>query len=125
MRGLLLAAVGVFAFAGVAEAASVRGYFRSDGTYVAPSYRSSPNSTTLDNYSTRGNVNPYTGQAGTRSPTPSYGYQAPSYTAPSYTAPRYNAPSYSAPRQPSYGSSYGSRRSSDSSYGFGSSLFDE
>jgi len=46
----------------------VRGYTRSDGTYVAPHYRSSPNSTTLDNYSTRGNLNPYTGQVGTRDP---------------------------------------------------------
>ncbi len=47
---------------------SVRGYYRKDGTYVRPHMRSSPNSTTLDNYSTRGNINPYTGQPGTRSP---------------------------------------------------------
>jgi hypothetical protein len=46
----------------------VRGYYRRDGTYVRPHVRSSPNSTTLDNYSTRGNVNPYTGAAGTRDP---------------------------------------------------------
>ena len=46
----------------------VKGYYRSNGTYVAPHYRSSPNSSTYDNYSTRGNVNPYTGQAGTRDP---------------------------------------------------------
>ena len=48
----------------------VRGYTRSDGTYVRPHYRTSPNSTTLDNWSTRGNVNPYTGQPGTRSRSP-------------------------------------------------------
>jgi hypothetical protein len=36
--------------------------------------RSSPNSTTLDNYSTKGNVNPYTGQPGTKDPEP-YGTQ--------------------------------------------------
>lgn len=53
---------------------SVRGYTRQDGTYVQPHQRSAPNNTTLDNYSTRGNVNPYTGAAGTRDP-----YQMPSY----------------------------------------------
>ena len=56
--------------AALAQDVHVRGYFRSDGTYVAPHYRSAPNSTTLDNWSTRGNVNPYTGQPGTRSPYP-------------------------------------------------------
>jgi hypothetical protein len=58
----------------------VRGYTRSDGTYVAPHYRSSPNSTTSDNYSTRGNVNPYTGEAGTRDPN----YRRPSSGPDSY-----------------------------------------
>lgn len=42
----------------------VRGYTRKDGTYVAPHYRTSPNSTTSDNYSTEGNINPYTGKVG-------------------------------------------------------------
>lgn len=44
----------------------VRGYYRSDGTYVAPHYRTAPNSTRSDNWSTKGNVNPYTGEPGTR-----------------------------------------------------------
>ncbi len=44
----------------------VRGYTRSDGTYVAPHYRSNPNSTQADNWSTIGNVNPYTGKKGTK-----------------------------------------------------------
>ena len=44
----------------------VKGYVKRDGTYVAPHYRSSPNGTTLDNYSTKGNYNPYTGKVGTR-----------------------------------------------------------
>jgi len=43
-------------------------YTRKDGTYVAPHYRSSPNDTKMDNWSTRGNTNPYTGQPGTRDP---------------------------------------------------------
>ena len=46
----------------------VGGYRRSDGTYVAPHLQSNPNGTKLDNYSTRGNVNPYTGQEGTVDP---------------------------------------------------------
>ena len=41
----------------------VRGYYRN-GTYVRPYYRTAPNSTNRDNFSTRGNVNPYTGKRG-------------------------------------------------------------
>ena len=44
----------------------VDGYFKSNGTYVQPHYRSSPNSTKSDNWSTIGNTNPYTGKQGTR-----------------------------------------------------------
>ena len=44
----------------------VRGHTRSDGTYVQGHHRSSANSTQSDNWSTQGNTNPYTGQAGTR-----------------------------------------------------------
>lgn len=47
----------------------VKGYTKKDGTYVAPHRQTSPNSTTRDNYGTRGNYNPYTGKTGTRSPT--------------------------------------------------------
>lgn len=50
----------------------VHGYTTKNGTYVAPYYRSAPDHSLLNNYSTRGNVNPYTGQAGTRNPYGSY-----------------------------------------------------
>jgi hypothetical protein len=40
------------------------GYFRQDGTYVAPTYRSAPNQTQTDNYGGLGNYNPYTGEKG-------------------------------------------------------------
>ena len=63
----MAAIVAVFASSAFADV-YVRGYTRSDGTYVQPHYRSSPNSTTLDNYSTRGNTNPYTGKRGTVDP---------------------------------------------------------
>ena len=44
----------------------VNGYTRQDGTVVAPYMRSSPDGTTLNNYSHEGNVNPYTGEVGTK-----------------------------------------------------------
>lgn len=42
----------------------VRGYHRSDGTYVRPHYRSSPDSSRSNNFSYPGNRNPYTGVIG-------------------------------------------------------------
>lgn len=47
---------------------AVRGHVRKSGTYVAPHMRTNPNNTKLDNYSTRGNTNPYTGKRGTKRP---------------------------------------------------------
>lgn len=44
----------------------VNGYTRSDGTYVEPHYRSSPNQYRNDNYSSQGNTNPYTGERGSQ-----------------------------------------------------------
>ena len=41
-------------------------YFRRNGTYVHGYHATNQNSTRNDNYSTRGNVNPYTGTAGTK-----------------------------------------------------------
>ena len=44
---------------------SVRGYTkRSSGTYVMPHRQTNPNHTKRDNYSTKGNYNPYTGKTG-------------------------------------------------------------
>lgn len=45
-----------------------RGYTRSNGTYVAPHYSSAPDSTKTNNWSSKGNINPYTGEAGTKDP---------------------------------------------------------
>jgi hypothetical protein len=55
----------------------IKPHTRSDGTYVQGHYRTAPNSSQYDNYSTKGNYNPYTGQAGTVEPQPTY--QSPSY----------------------------------------------
>ena len=85
MKKLVLAMLATALIAPAVSAQTrVNGYYRSNGTYVAPHYRSTPNSTTSDNYSTRGNSNPYTGQLGTRTPDSSgssYGTQrrAPCY----------------------------------------------
>lgn len=46
---------------------SISSYTRSNGTYVAPSHGTNPNGTRRDNWSTKGNVNPYTGKPGTKS----------------------------------------------------------
>lgn len=44
------------------------GYTTQSGSYVQPYRATNPNNTQMDNYSTRGNVNPYTGAVGTRTP---------------------------------------------------------
>ena len=64
MRTLAAVALTILSFGYARADDYVNGYNRSNGTYVEPYHRTEPNSTKLDNYSTRGNVNPYTGQAG-------------------------------------------------------------
>jgi hypothetical protein len=44
----------------------VRGYARHNGTYVMPHHRSSPDHSFSNNWSTKGNVNPFTGKTGTK-----------------------------------------------------------
>ncbi len=46
--------------------AYVKGHFRSNGTYVSPHYTTSPDSSFYNNWSTLGNINPYTGESGTK-----------------------------------------------------------
>lgn len=63
----------------------VNGYTKSNGTYVQGHYRTAPNNTVNDNYSTKGNINPYTGKKGTK---PRQVYTIP-------TTKRYNTNTYS------------------------------
>lgn len=74
----LLPALTILAVATTAHAQvrSTRGYVKSNGTYVAPHYSTTPNATRTDNWTSRPNVNPYTGKAGTKNP------YAPSYSSP-------------------------------------------
>ncbi len=61
----------LFAFfaSGSANAATrIKGYVKGNGTYVKPHYKTPANGTKLDNYSTKGNINAYTGKKGTVNP---------------------------------------------------------
>jgi len=82
MRKIVVLLTALLGFTSVQADTSVSGYYRKNGTYVQPHYRTNPNSTINDNYSTAPNVNPYTGERGTRSPDYSYpsGYTAPART---------------------------------------------
>jgi hypothetical protein len=71
------------------------GYMRRDGGYVQPHYRTAPDNSIHNNWSTRPNVNPYTGRQGTVDP-----YRAPS--------PSYGGNPYGGGRSP-YGNPYRSR----------------
>jgi hypothetical protein len=85
MKKLLIAGLLLVGMAGVSEAGkkkgygygdygtgsnsqseTVGGYTRRDGTYVGPYQRTKANNTDDDNYSTRGNYNPWTGKTGTK-----------------------------------------------------------
>lgn len=67
LGGLFLSIFFTFTFiSDVYAVVSVRGYYRSNGTYVAPHYRSDPDTSFSNNWSTKGNVNPYTGEEGTK-----------------------------------------------------------
>ena len=83
-----LAALIVSATIAAAGDTSVRGYYRSNGTYVQPHMRSAPDGNPNNNWSTKGNVNPYMGQPGTKEPYnqgygssggSSFGNQSPAY----------------------------------------------
>ncbi len=46
----------------------VRGHVNKNGKYVAPHNRTSANKTQRDNWSSKGNTNPYTGKRGHKTP---------------------------------------------------------
>ena len=72
MKTSILALAFLMLLAGTAFARDVyvNGYTKNDGTRVESYNRTSPNNTRNDNWSTKGNTNPYTGQQGTKSPDP-------------------------------------------------------
>jgi hypothetical protein len=56
----------------------VRGYFRQDGTYVSPHYRSDADGYRYNNWSSQGNTNPFTGRRGQGNPYRDHYLQRPS-----------------------------------------------
>ncbi len=118
----LAAVILISAFA--AQAGTVRGHFRGNGTYVAPYYRTPANGTPYDNLSYRGYPSQQPGYVSPRSysgwsrptPLPSYRNSVPrtlpytggyaTYTCSSTTCPSYRSSCFSYPSSYSvYGSS--------------------
>lgn len=62
---ILLIAVMSLSFLGSASARTyVHGYYKKNGTYVKPHYRSDRDNSFSNNWSTKGNINPITGKKG-------------------------------------------------------------
>lgn len=92
-----LATIAVPSFA--QQSQQVDGHFRQDGSYVQPHYRTAPDNRLHNNWSSEGNVNPYTGQRGTRPhefSSPPALRQPPSYVMPEQ--PRWDGQQRQQPR---------------------------
>ena len=99
---LVLAAFALLTTSAVSAQTYVRPYTTPTGTYVPGHQRTAPNQTTLDNYSTNPNTNPYTGETGTRRTRESVetGYSTPSRSS---AAPAYQTRAlYEGPRGGTY-----------------------
>ncbi|MBI2725424.1 MAG: hypothetical protein HYX42_04160 [Polaromonas sp.] len=74
-----IAIVALFCAGSAMAQVYVKPHVTKDGTFVDGHVRTAPNNTNLDNYSTKGNSNPYTGQQGTVQPNyfPQPTYQPP------------------------------------------------
>ena len=96
--GLIVAALCIGLFVANADGrVRVRGYFRKNGTYVSPHYRTAPDGIPYNNYSYPGNYNPNTGEITpgdpftylknyySRNSTPSYSFSYPTHST--YTSP--------------------------------------
>lgn len=79
-RTILFSLLFLSASAAIADDTYYRGYQKSDGTYVQPHHQTAPNNPVYDNYSTKGNVNLYTGKAGTVTPDTASYQPAPTYS---------------------------------------------
>jgi murein L,D-transpeptidase YcbB/YkuD len=102
----LISVIGVFGQTN-SKHVKVKGYYKKDGAYVQPHYRTAPNSTNIDNFSTKPNVNPYTGKKGYIEPDNNY---LPSTNNYNYTSQKTEIPSlnYSNPTTTSPSINYSS-----------------
>ena len=65
LKKIVVCMLTIFVLASVAEGAQrTRGYMKKNGTYVMLHYKTRKDGTRLNNYSTKGNINPYTGKKG-------------------------------------------------------------
>lgn len=62
---LILVAASLLMASSAAHAKYVKGHYRSNGNYVNGYNRTAPDGNRSNNYSSRGNYNPYTGKRGT------------------------------------------------------------
>lgn len=70
---IVLSFIFVFSALSADAAVRVRGYFKpSTGSFVMPHYRSNPDSSRFNNWSTKGNYNLFTGKKGYASPVKSF-----------------------------------------------------
>ena len=88
---ILLAALFLTSSVAIAADTYVDGYYKKDGTYVAPHHQTKQDNKLYNNYSAEGQTNPYTGAQGTKkheySTPPAYPKSEPLYTAPTYQSP--------------------------------------
>lgn len=75
----LIFALAVFAAPSFAKDVYVQPHITKSGTYVEGHHRSAPDSNPYNNYSAKGNSNPYTGQQGYVQSQPTYQQPAPAY----------------------------------------------
>ncbi|UII28757.1 hypothetical protein LVD15_10120 [Fulvivirga maritima] len=68
MKNIILTFLLLISFLTSTAQVYVNGYYRKDGTYVKPHYRSNPDGNPYNNWSYPGNVNPYTGKVATGNP---------------------------------------------------------
>lgn len=62
---LLILAITAPAFA---KTTRVKGYFKKNGAYVKPHLKTTPDGSKMNNFSAKGNTNPYTGEKGSADP---------------------------------------------------------
>jgi len=89
MKKAIALVLAVTAFGSAAHADKlIGGYFTKRGTYVAPHYRSNADRHQSNNYSYKGNYNPYTGHIGThpyRQRSTNYGGASRGVACPAYS----------------------------------------
>lgn len=65
---LILALLFSFSSIALAKTVHIKGGVTKTGVYRPPHFKTSPNKTKIDNWSTKGNTNPFTGKKGSVDP---------------------------------------------------------